>query len=164
MNLTIGNKYLIGKDPIPKTLKEFKWRDGQGVIAIMEDHRGEERPHRLHNCEVREYVGLSEHVENLPPLVEWRDDFIRATNAMILAYDRVLGELGKTESNGDKQRKPLWIAMDQNGDVYLYLDKPTKYEKTFGYLLAEDEYEQINQYFAENLCPGLTWENSPQEI
>jgi hypothetical protein len=50
----------------------------------------------------------------------------------------------------------LWIARDQNGEIYLYPTKPDKYDCIF------DAYDwwQIKK----DLFPEVTFENSPMEV
>ena len=50
----------------------------------------------------------------------------------------------------------MWIARDQNGEIYLYPTKPDKYDCIF------DAYDwwQIKQ----DLFPEVTFKNSPVEV
>ena len=53
----------------------------------------------------------------------------------------------------------LWIARDEDGDIYLYKNKP--------YLKAEGIWTCSDQeyfYLDEESFPEVTFENSPQEV
>lgn len=54
----------------------------------------------------------------------------------------------------------MWIARDKSGDVYLYESKPIK--DTVYFCPSPGHHSMM--YIGEEICPELTYENSPQEV
>lgn len=53
MNLEIGKRYIIGKDPVPRQLLRFVWKERTGVRAVF-DKDGIEHSTKLHMVTLRE--------------------------------------------------------------------------------------------------------------
>lgn len=53
----------------------------------------------------------------------------------------------------------FWIAREHSG-LWMYLEKPTKYEDTFGCSSANGEVYELDS----DLFPEITFENSPRKI
>jgi len=54
----------------------------------------------------------------------------------------------------------LWIARDQNGDLFLYPIKPDRYvTEYYVFFNGDDCYDIDNRLF-----PEVTFENSPMEV
>ena len=56
--------------------------------------------------------------------------------------------------------KALWIARDKSGSLWLYYDKPVKFENSFD---AETGIEP-RMWLNNEDFPEVTWENSPQQV
>lgn len=54
----------------------------------------------------------------------------------------------------------LWIARDEDGDLYLYLNKPIKRNRHFTCGFIRNNYMELNS----DEFPEVTFENSPQEV
>ena len=54
----------------------------------------------------------------------------------------------------------LWIARDQNGDLFLYPIKPDRYVTEYYVFFNGDDWWNIDS----DLFPEVTFENSPQEV
>ena len=54
----------------------------------------------------------------------------------------------------------LWIARDQNGDLFLYPIKPDRYVTDYYVFFNGDDWWNIDS----DLFPEVTFENSPQEV
>lgn len=54
----------------------------------------------------------------------------------------------------------MWIARDENGNLWLYTLKPIKHISTFAPKYYNSFYTQISNVF----YPEVTWENSPKEL
>lgn len=53
----------------------------------------------------------------------------------------------------------MWIARDEDGSLYIYKGKPSRYN---GFFDNDINYSSIS--LNSDLFPEVTWENSPQEI
>ena len=54
----------------------------------------------------------------------------------------------------------LWIARDQNGDLFLYPNKPDRYVTEYYVFFNGDDWWNIDS----DLFPEVTFENSPMEV
>ena len=54
----------------------------------------------------------------------------------------------------------MWIARDQNGDLFLYPIKPDRYVTEYYVFFNGDDWWNIDS----DLFPEVTFENSPQEV
>ena len=54
----------------------------------------------------------------------------------------------------------LWIARDQNGDLFLYPIKPDRYVTEYYVFFNGDDWWNIDS----DLFPEVTFENSPMEV
>ena len=54
----------------------------------------------------------------------------------------------------------LWIARDQNGDLFLYPIKPDRYVTENYVFFNDDDWWNIDS----DLFPEVTFENSPMEV
>lgn len=54
----------------------------------------------------------------------------------------------------------LWLARDENGDLYLYNYKPKRYDKMFG-IMGNPSARAIK--LDADMFPQVNWNNSPKE-
>ena len=54
----------------------------------------------------------------------------------------------------------MWIARDENGNLWVYENKPIRKSHTFHPLEMEETWTIINK----DQYPEVTWENSPKEL
>lgn len=54
----------------------------------------------------------------------------------------------------------LWIARDNDGELFLYQNKPTKGDYRFVCGYAYDDYIELDR----DKFPEVTFENSPQKV
>ena len=56
----------------------------------------------------------------------------------------------------------LWIARDENGEIYLHTKKPSLFHKIEGMKLVWNSDDWF--WLDKNLFPEVTFENSPMEV
>ena len=57
----------------------------------------------------------------------------------------------------------MWIARDQDGDLYLFTEKPWR-ENDYWINTVPDEEDECSYTFFEFLATNLTWEDNPVEV
>lgn len=81
--------------------------------------------------------------------------------AFNFAFDRAYA-LGKQEIKQETDADTVihgWVARDNNGKLYIYSDKPERYNKGFRWVLGSAFLP-----LPSDLFPDLTWDDDPIEV
>lgn len=78
------------------------------------------------------------------------------------AFDQIFDRayaLGKQEKDAEDTVIRGWVAVDDDGDLFLYRTKPARDEVSLMWMSGECPLD-----VGINLFPNLTWESDPQEV
>lgn len=93
--------------------------------------------------------------QNLDGEVQWQP--VSRYDVFCAAFDRAYA-LGKQEKDADTVIQG-WVARDNNGKLYIYSDKPERYNKGLRWVMGCAFLP-----LSSGLFPDLTWESDPIEV